>query len=408
MHQDLLETNRKLRRTLDTQREVQEQLIGMEKMVAIGKLVSGVAHELNNPLTGVIGYAQLLLARNRTLPAGASSDLEKILREAQRAARIVQNLLSFARKHTPEKKQVNIEEIIERIVELRAYELRLKNINVVTDFPSNFALARGDPHQLEQVFINFIINAEQAMQDRGQGKLVIRGEVQGQGRRLRVSFCDNGPGIPKEHVSKVFDPFFTTKPVGQGTGLGLSICYGIIREHGGRIGVTSEDGQGATFWVELPAVPATETPQLYAEKTPGTAGPGLTSRTLVVDDEPVVRQFLQDLLEEQGHQVRTAETGIAALAHLKNESFDLIILDLKMPDMGGDVFFRELERAYPSLVRGVIFTTGDTANPETSAFLKEIGRPVLAKPYKLGELQDVIEQVLGERTSAEQGQTARR
>ncbi|MFH0769273.1 MAG: PAS domain S-box protein, partial [Chloroflexota bacterium] len=231
-------------------KRMQEHLILTDRLASIGELASGIAHELNNPLTSVIGFSELLLEK-KDIPVDIREDLEVINREANRTAGVVRNLLTFARKHAPTKQPVDIAAVIKNVLELRAYEQRINNIQVNTHFFPGLPEVMADGFQLQQVFLNIIINAEFFMiETHGRGALTITTEPVGD--IIRASFADDGPGIPKENLSHIFDPFFTTKEVGKGTGLGLSICHGIIAEHGGRIYAESELGKGATFIVELP------------------------------------------------------------------------------------------------------------------------------------------------------------
>ena len=235
-------------------KRLQQQLIQSEKLAALGQLVSGVAHELNNPLTSVIGYTQLLLMRNQLEPH-AAEQLEIVGQEADRARRIVRNLLSFSRQHKPSRAEVDLNELLDRTLELRTYEMKVNNISVCRE-PGDIPFVMADEHQLQQVFLNIIINAEQAIESGARGgRLTVRTEMGARGR-VRVVIADSGPGVPTHIIEKLFDPFFTTKPVGQGTGLGLSISYGIVKEHDGVISVESEPGRGARFIIELPVKPS--------------------------------------------------------------------------------------------------------------------------------------------------------
>lgn len=241
---------------------LEEQLIRSEKLAAIGQLVAGVAHEINNPLTAVIGFSDLL-ATEPEVNGQIKEDLLTIKHEAERARKIVQGLLSFSRPHKPQKEPTNINELIERILSVREYQLRVNNIEVTRNFDKNLPKISADQYQLEQVFLNIILNAEQAMLEAHKkglqhaqtlstpkGKLFI--ETKKENNYAKISFTDDGPGIPKENLLKIFDPFFSTKEVGKGTGLGLSIAYRIIEQHNGKIYVLSEEGKGTTFVIELP------------------------------------------------------------------------------------------------------------------------------------------------------------
>lgn len=230
-------------------KKMEAQLIVTDRLASIGELASGVAHELNNPLTGILGFSELLL--NKDVPEDVREDLKIINREAQRTSQVVKNLLTFARRHDTTKKPVDINKTIKSVLDLRAYEQKVHNIEVVAKFDPDLPAITADIFRLQQVFVNIIINAEYFMlQAHGKGKLVIITEREG--AIIRASFADDGPGIKREHLRHLFDPFFTTKEVGRGTGLGLSICHGIVIEHGGQIYAESQPDKGATFTVELP------------------------------------------------------------------------------------------------------------------------------------------------------------
>src|SRR5882672_3381861 len=254
MTENLKSSREQLEMTVDTLKTTQAQLIQSEKLSGIGEFVAGVAHELNNPLTSVMGFSELL-KRADTNPRHKRY-LDMILKSALRCQKIVQSLLSFARRQQPERKLSSINELVEGAVEILQYQMRTSNIEVTVRLDPRLPKAMVDPHQVQQVFLNIINNGRQAIEAH-QPKGCIRVTTETCGQLVRVLFQDNGPGIPEGNLSKVFDPFFTTKEVGKGTGLGLSLCYGIIKEHGGSITVRSKPGQGATFTVELPiAAPA--------------------------------------------------------------------------------------------------------------------------------------------------------
>ncbi|MQY73217.1 MAG: PAS domain S-box protein, partial [Dehalococcoidia bacterium] len=236
-------------RDISERKKMEEQLIVTDRLASIGELASGIAHELNNPLTGIIGFSELLL--NKDIPEDVREDLQVINREAKRTSQVVKNLLTFARKHETTKQLVDINQAIKSVLDLRAYEQKVHNIAIVTNFDPELPEITADIFRLQQVFVNIIINAEYFMvQSHGRGTITITTKVKG--NTILASFADDGPGIKKEHLRHLFDPFFTTKEVGKGTGLGLSICHGIVTEHGGQIHAESEPGKGATFIVELP------------------------------------------------------------------------------------------------------------------------------------------------------------
>jgi signal transduction histidine kinase len=236
----------------EKEKQLQQELYLAQRLASVGELAAGVAHEINNPLTGVLGFSQRLM--RKSTDEGFKRDLEIIHGEARRAADVVQNLLTFARRRQPRKEKANINDILQRTLELRAYTMQTSNIEVTTALAPSLPAVMVDFPQIQEVFLNILLNAEQAMSEaNGRGKLVIKT------RRLkdyvRVSFADDGPGISPQNLDKVFDPFFTTRADRGGTGLGLSACHGIVSEHGGRIYARSKPGEGATFIVELPLSP---------------------------------------------------------------------------------------------------------------------------------------------------------
>jgi signal transduction histidine kinase len=231
------------------QKRIEEQLILSDRLASIGELSSGIAHELNNPLTSVIGFSQLMM--DGDVPADMKENLVIVYNEAQRAASIVKNLLTFGRKHAPVRELSNVNTVIEDVLRLRAYEQQVDNIKVEKQLESDLPQIMMDHFQMQQVFLNIIVNAEFAMLEANhRGKLTISTKrIEG---FIRIDFADDGKGISEENMKHIFDPFFTTKEVGKGTGLGLSICHGIVTEHGGKIYARNGKSQGAIFTVELP------------------------------------------------------------------------------------------------------------------------------------------------------------
>jgi PAS domain S-box-containing protein len=252
-------------RDITERKHMQEQLMLSDRLASVGELAAGIAHELNNPLTGVIGFSQLLL--DKEMPEDVKQDVTVVYNEAKRTASIVKNLLTFARKHASAKQLSQINDVIEDVLRLRDYEQKVNNVEVKKQLAPDLPEIMADYFQLQQGFLNIVINAENAMLEaHGRGKLVITTEKVD--HLIRASFADDGPGIAKEDLSRIFDPFFTTKEVGKGTGLGLSICHGIVATHGGQIYAKSELGKGTTFIVELP-IGATEKKKGYGKKKAG-------------------------------------------------------------------------------------------------------------------------------------------
>lgn len=377
-------------REVTEERLLHERLVQSEKMASVGQLVSGVAHELNNPLTGIMGFAQILLARD--LDERTSREVETIRGEAERAAKIVQNLLSFARRRRAEKDLVNLNALLEGVLELRTYDLRLKNITVDLDLDPQLPRTMADPDEIQQVFFNVITNAEQAMLEaHGRGRLVVRSGVAS--GYIRFSFTDDGPGLTPEDLRRIFDPFFTTKKVGEGTGLGLTIAYGIIQDHGGRIRAESLPGRGASFIVDVPVVEGLEQRPVVEEREAVRSEVGARS-ILVVDDESSIQALLRDVLSMDGHQVDIAGSGAEALRHMFHRQYDLIITDIKMPEMSGQEFHRRVLDIDREQAERMVFITGDTVNVATRQFLQRVSNPCLAKPFKLGDIREIVERQL--------------
>jgi PAS domain S-box-containing protein len=370
------------------QKQLEQQLIQSAKLTAIGELISGVAHELNNPLAGVLGCAQL--AQELEVEGEVAEYLEKIVEQSRRAAGIVTNLLVFARQKEPEREPVSLNAVATRALDLRRYELRVSNIQVVTELDDGLPYIQGDSQQLVQVLLNLINNAEHAIQQhRGSGTVTIRTSAFSRDGApwARLEVLDDGPGIPEPILGRIFEPFFTTKDPGEGTGLGLSVSYGIVTTHQGFISAQNRPEGGARFVVELPVAEAQEQATPAAGSRTPAAAP---ARILIIEDEQPVATVLTRLLSGDGHRVSVAGEGTEALARLQAEPFDLVITDFKMPGMSGLEFYRALAAAHPRLARGVIFTTGDVFSAETRRFFAEVGAPVLYKPFTLEQARATI------------------
>ena len=381
------------RKKLDDQtRDIYAQLLQAEKMAALGQTISGVAHELNNPLATILSWAERL-SRSAHADEPLRRGIDVILGEAERAARIVRSLLTFARKRQTTRTMVDLNQVVRETLALRSYEQRLSNITVVEALAAGLPPVFADGYQLQQVLLNLIINAEQAMVSaHGRGVLVVRTWHDGEREAVVVEVNDDGPGIPGEVQPKIFDPFFTTKEVGQGTGLGLTVAYAIVQEHGGRLRLDSRPGAGASFFVELPvsgaAAGAGASTAARTRRDTGEAVVGAS--VLVVEDEAALASAVADMLRDVGYEVERAADGELALAAIRERPFDLVICDLKMPKIDGRTFYRLLADAAPAMRRRVVFVTGDVAGSEAEQFLRESGCPWLAKPFRLADLLKAV------------------
>jgi two-component system NtrC family sensor kinase len=394
MTESIQQSRAQLEKTVESLKTTQEQLVQSEKLSAVGKFVAGVAHELNNPLASVVGFSEVL---TQTAPDAKSRQYsETIFKSALRCKRIVQSLLSFARREQSERKLASANNLVEMILEIVGYSLRTGNIEVVTRLEPNLPLVLVDTGQIQQVLLNIINNAQEAIQGGGQpGRIQISTETRAP--NIRITIQDNGPGIPREHLRRLFDPFFTTKEVGKGTGLGLSLCYGYIKEHGGTITPLSDLGKGATFLIELPIAEKTEAPvETVTMPTVEKPNPreGRGKRILVIDDEKPILNLIHDNFQLRGYEVETAENGKTALSKLEQNHFDLAFCDWKMPGLNGQQVYEQLRRNRPDFCRRIIFITGDVINDQMREFLESEKRPCLTKPFSLSELHSTVEAVL--------------
>src|SRR5437870_2508517 len=347
--------------------------------------------ELINPLTVVIGQAHLL----REGEAGGSlvQRARKIHAAADRCVRIVRNFLALARQHTPERREVRLNDVAREAVELLAYELRTGNVEVVLDVTEDLPTLWADAHRLHQVLVNLIVNAQHAMRGvTSARRLTLTTRFDRERDRVWLEVGDTGSGIPPEIRARIFEPFFTTKPTGQGTGLGLSLCQGIVEEHGGTITVESAPGRGAKFRIELPVVAP---PTAAVEPAAAVPPSAMTSKSiLVVDDESEIAAVLAEMLQRAGHRVEIAANGAMGLEMLERRGYDLILTDTKMPVLDGVEFYRALERRFPQLCRRLIFVTGDLLDPEKRSFLAATGAPCMEKPFDLDEVRRVVDRLL--------------
>lgn len=394
MTENLTSARAETEQALERLRTTQAQLIQSEKLSAIGEFVGGVAHELNNPLTALIGFSEVL--RLSGIGERQEGFVDRIIESAERCHKIVHGLLSFARRHPPERKWVHIHSVIEGTVEILSYELRNSNIRVVTSFPAEMPRLLVDPHQLQQVFLNLLNNARQALEDhQTSGEIHIT--LERRDESVRITFQDNGPGISPENLRKIFDPFFTTKPVGVGTGLGLSLSYGIIREHKGTITAHSRPGEGTSFVIELPAMetePELQPAQVNHASSRALAKEGLGRKILIIDDEEPILELLKTALTVRGYHVETAQDGKAGLHQAQQNRYDAIVCDWKMPGFNGQQVYERLLQSKPEAIQHLIFMTGDILSIKAEQFLQEQNRICLFKPFSIDEFHDTLRKTL--------------
>jgi two-component system NtrC family sensor kinase len=381
-------------RAYEDLRRTQEQLLQSEKMSAVGQLIAGVAHELNNPLTAILGYAQLL--ESEGLNDRASDFVRKLFKQAQRTHRVVQNLLSFARQRTPQKQEVDLRKIVDETLALRDYDLKVNNILLERETATEVPSVTADPHQLEQVFLNIINNSVDAILEGGKGgRLKVR--IHSTDGQVGIEFLDTGVGI--KDPNRIFDPFYTTKTVGKGTGLGLSICYGIIKEHGGDITAHNRSEGGAVVEVRLPASGRVmEAEPVIAGSKRETA---LEGRVLLVEDEEAVLEFERDVLAGAGAQVVALMNVEEAKSKLRAETFDAVIMNGRMPGSWTAIdAHRWVGVACPGLEKKMIFTFSNIAEPETRNYLQANGIVALVKPFEVAELISQARRLLQKTTAA--------
>ncbi len=415
---------------------LQQELAQSQKMEAIGLLVAGVAHELNNPLASIVAFSQLIRT-DPQLPESLHRQGDLLIQEANRTRRIVQNLLDFARQRPPERVPTSIRGLIDGVLGLQSYTFGPNRIPVVLDIPDDLPDVSLDRAQIQLVLINLTLNAAQAIEDHdSKGSIAIRASAaarQNGDRLVRVSVTDDGPGIPDALRSRLFVPFFTTKPPGAGTGLGLSVSFGIVAGHGGNLRhEPGPGGVGASFIFELPIEPhtvlvdggaitapsdgftATRRPvEPPVERRVGTAdsrragepgrrrgdvaagGVARPWRILVLDDEPAIRDFLSRVLRRGGHEPLLAANGQSALEIVRRDPPDAILCDHRMAGMSGTDFHTAVAEIDPWLARRFVFMSGDVVNPELSEFATSRGITLMAKPFDIDSVDQTVSGILG-------------
>ncbi len=367
-------------RAYEDLRRTQEQLLQSEKMSAVGQLIAGVAHELNNPLTAILGYAQLL--ESEGLGERPADFVSKLFKQAQRTHRVVQNLLSFARQRKPHKQQVDLCKVLDETLALRDYDLKVNAVGVEREIEASLPAVTADPHQLEQVFLNIINNSVDAMLEAGRDRsLKIR--LFSQQGNVVAEFQDSGPGI--KEPKRIFDPFYTTKSVGKGTGLGLSICYGIVKEHGGEISAHNREDGGAVIEVRLPAARGHDLPEAAPAAAPRQLM--IEGKVLLAEDEEAVMEFERDVLTGAGAEVETVSSAEDVKKRLLRDSFDAVIIDGMLPSgWNARAAHAWITENCPGLEKHLLFTFSSVVEPEVRSFLHDNNIPYLVKPFEVGEL----------------------
>jgi PAS domain S-box-containing protein len=395
---ELLQVNESLLKEIAERQRAEEQLqqqqaalFQHEKLAAMGSLLASVAHELNNPLSVVMVQADLLSeeVREKTL----AERIKLINQSAERCVSIVQNFLALARRTPPQRTHVEFNAIIDEAMVLLAYALRVDNVDVQLELADDLPPLWADRHQLHQVLINLITNAHQALRERpAPRRLGLSTGYDAVSSLVTLEVADTGPGIPPEIQGRIFEPFFTTKPLGFGTGLGLPFCKGIIEGHGGTISVESQVDRGAVFRIKLPVeavpVPVSEIP------VPEAVVPVKGKAILIIDDEPGIVSALAYLLRRDGYHVGTAGNGRLALEQLQGQAYDLILCDLRMPELDGPGLYQEIGEHQPHLLSRMIFLTGDTLSPEAREFLEKAGVACLNKPFRAAEVRRMVQRAL--------------
>ena len=386
VERDVAEKNRSAQ-VLEQQRDALHQ---REKLAALGSLLAGVAHELNNPLSVVVARAVMLEEQGHP---GTRSAAQKIRVAAERCARIVRTFLAMARQQPPERGPVAINQVVSDALDMTAYAVRTSNIEVSLDLAGDIPTLLADADQLHQVLLNLIVNAQQVLQDLpGKRRIRVASRYDGEARVIRIVVADNGPGIPAHLRKRVFEPYFTTKPTGMGTGVGLAVSHGIVAAHGGTLTLDCPEMGGAVFTITLPACPAEANPQEAGAVDEESAG---RRKILIVDDEAEIREILSEILAGAQHRVAAVGSGREALERMAAERYDVILADIRMPDLDGRTLYREIERRWPEQAARVVFVTGDSLTSTLHEFASECGRPVIEKPFVPTDVRRMVAEIAG-------------
>ncbi len=375
------------------QQELRQRAEISSRLAAVGEMAAGIAHEINNPLTSVLGFSELLAEEE--LPPETRQHVKHIVDGSKRVKSIVQRMLTFARQHKPFKTTTGIHGLIDNTLDMRSYVLKTANIEVIKEYDPGLPWVTVDPGQMQQVFLNLLINAEHAIKEAGRARGIIRISTCADSNNLCIRFNDNGTGMTEETRARIFQPFFTTKDPGEGTGLGTSLAHSIIVDQGGAIEVESKPGEGSTFIIRLPLKqeePARKLGQAEAAPAPEPATTG--GNILVVDDEPSIRALIKRTLISDGHTVTEAESADSALEQIKKNDFDVILMDIRMPGVSGKELYEILVTHKPHISKQIIFITGDASDADTQNFLKKEKPHYITKPFDRAEIIGRVNKII--------------
>jgi CheY-like chemotaxis protein len=388
------DTTASQKRTEEALRLQLDTALRNERLEVVASLIGGVAHELNNPLALLVGHATLLRRKAGDGPLADRAD--KIGQAAERCARIVRNFLGLARRQPADRKPIDLGGLVKETLEILAHGLRVDGIEVEAEIAPDLPRVPGDTDRLRQLLVYLVMNAEQALRrkDGGRRLRVCVERVSVPAGAVRVVVADNGPGVPVELREKIFEPLFSTRASGEGTGMGLPLCRGIVADHGGELRL-EESEEGCRFVFDLPLAAGSAPPSVTEGPAPS---PGPRA-ILVVDDEAELASLMCDTLELAGHHAESAANGAAALARLAVRRYDLVLSDIRMPEIDGPGLHRAVQERHPELARRFVFVTGDTLSPETATFIRGVGAPVVMKPF---DLEDLVRTVNGVLAKAEE------
>jgi len=382
-----------LRSEITERQHMQESLFQREKLAALGMLLANVAHELNNPLS--VATMEIDNLAEDGLASAQAEALESLRQAIERCNSVVQSFLALARQQPMARRSVSLHALIDDVLVLLRHTLEADGIDLELHLEGDLPWLEADANQLHHVIANLITNAHHALrQSEPPRQLTLTTAVSEAAAQVILEVADTGVGIPLELQQRVFEPFFTTRSQTGGSGLGLSLCQSVIEAHGGTLSLASQVGQGTTVRLSLPMAPsahvqAPESPEIAEATEPPRRG-----RLLLIDDEATVRRALQRLLGRSGHDLALAANGQEGLAALQGGAYDVILCDIRMPDLDGPGFYREVARLYPHLVSRLVFLTGDLLSPEIQTFFDQVGRPRLVKPFQAREVRQLIQNLL--------------